>query len=196
MNLEIAECAVANISNMGNIRKDISEVKDVSQAESIKKDDRILQQEEEILEAKVKISEWQNEIFRKVYLDVKSALGEVKSFAEFQALLSKNGISVSIKRSSKTNNAQGVIFTRGDYSVKGSKLDRSLGLGRIAKYSQEIGQTEQREVQRLYVTIPEQEPRSESKVRDLAAGLFEGNLGKSQEQDMKDPPKKKKGLKR
>ena len=57
MNLEIAECDVANISNMGNIRKDISEVKDVCQAESIKKDDRILQQEEEILEAKVKISE-------------------------------------------------------------------------------------------------------------------------------------------
>lgn len=52
--LEIAECAVANISNMGNIRKDVSEIKDVCQAESIKKDDRILQQEEEILEAKVK----------------------------------------------------------------------------------------------------------------------------------------------
>ena len=128
-----------------------------------------------------------------MYLDVKSALGEAKSFAEFQALLSKNGISVCIKRSSKINNAQGVIFTRGDYSVKESKLDRSLGLGRIAKHSQEIGQTEQREVQRLHVTIPEQEPRSESKVRDLAAGLFEGNLGKSQEQDMKDPPKRKKG---
>ena len=63
--LEIAECAVANISNMDNIRKDVSEIKDVCQAESIKKDDRILQQEEEILEAKVKISEWQNEIFRK-----------------------------------------------------------------------------------------------------------------------------------
>ena len=131
-----------------------------------------------------------------MYLDVKSALGEAKSFAEFQALLSKNGISVSIKRSSKTNNAQGVIFTRGDYSVKGSKLDRSLGLGRIAKHFQEIRQTEQREAQRLHMTIPEQEPRSESKVRDLSAGLFEGNLGKSQEQDMKDPPKKKKGLKR
>lgn len=129
-----------------------------------------------------------------MYLDVKSALGEAKSFAEFQALLSKNGISVSIKRSSKTNNAQGVIFTRGDYSVKGSKLDRGLGLGRIAKHFQEIRQTEQREAQRLHMTIPEQEHRSESKVRDLAAGLFEGNLGKSQEQDMKDPPKRKKGL--
>lgn len=131
-----------------------------------------------------------------MYLDVKSALGEAKSFAEFQALLSKNGISVSIKRSSKTNNTQGVIFTRGDYSVKGSKLDRSLGLGRIAKQFQEIRQTEQREAQRLHMTIPEQEPRSESKARDLAAGLFEGNLGKSQEQDMKDPPKRRKGLKR
>lgn len=131
-----------------------------------------------------------------MYLDVKSALGEAKSFAEFQALLSKNGISVSIKRSSKTNNAQGVIFTRGDYSVKGSKLDRSLGLGRIAKHFQEIRQTEQRGAQRLHEPIPEQEPRSESKARDLAAGLFEGNLGKSQEQDMKDPPKKRKGLKR
>lgn len=65
MNLEIAECAVANISYMDNITKDVSEIKDVCQAESIKKDDRILQQEEEILEAKVKISEWQNEIFRK-----------------------------------------------------------------------------------------------------------------------------------
>ena len=80
-----------------------------------------------------------------MYLDVKSTLGAARSFAEFQALLSKNGISVSIKRSSKTNNAQGIIFTRGDYSVKGSKLDRSLGLGRIAKHFLEIRQAEQRE---------------------------------------------------
>ena len=128
-----------------------------------------------------------------MYLDVKSTLGATRSFAEFQALLSKNGISVSIKRSSKTNNAQGIIFTRGDYSVKGSKLDRSLGLGRIAKHFLEIRQAEQREAQRLHVPIQEPESRSEPKVRELAAGLFEGNLGKSQEQDIKDLPKKKKG---
>jgi len=131
-----------------------------------------------------------------MYLDVKSALGEAKSFAEFQALLSKNGISVSIKRSSKTSQAQGIIFTRGDYSVKGSKLDRSLGLGKIVKHFEEIRQAEQRETLGLRVPIPEQESKSESKVRDLAVGLFEGNLGKSHERDMKDPPKKKKGLRR
>lgn len=63
--LELAECAVANISDMKNIRKDVSEIKDVCQAESIKKDDKILQQEEEILEAKTRITEWQYEISRK-----------------------------------------------------------------------------------------------------------------------------------
>ena len=35
---------------------------------------------------------------------------------------------------------------------------------------------------------------AESKVQEVAASLFEGNLGKSQEQEMKEDPKKKKGL--
>ena len=129
-------------------------------------------------------------------LDVKSALAAARSFAEFQALLTKGGITVSIKKSSVANQAQGVIFICSDYSIKGSRLDRSLGLGRIMKHFKEIRQAEMREAQRLHTAIQEQESRPESEVRDVAAGLFEGNLGKSHEQDMKDPPKKKKGLKR
>ena len=129
-------------------------------------------------------------------MDIKSALGSAKSFADFQTLLGKSGITVSIKKSSKTNNAQGVIFTRGNYSVKGSKLDRSLGLGRILKHFNEIRQADLLESQRMQMSLSEQESRSESRVRDVAAGLFEGYLGKRQEQDMKEPPKKKKGLKR
>ena len=108
----------------------------------------------------------------------------------------KPNMRVSIKKSSVANQAQGVIFICSDYSIKGSRLDRSLGLGRIMKHFKEIRQAEMREAQRLHTAIQEQESRPESKVRDVAAGLFEGNLGKSHEQDMKDPPKKKKGLKR
>lgn len=63
--LKIAECAMANISDMKNIREDVSEIKDVYQAESIKKNDRILQQKEEILECKAKITEWGNDILKK-----------------------------------------------------------------------------------------------------------------------------------
>lgn len=128
-----------------------------------------------------------------MYMDVKTALGAARSFSDFQILLDKYGVSVRVKKASKTNDAQGIIFTRGDYSVKGSKLDRSLGLGRIMKHFKEIRQEEQRKAQRSHVSMPEPESRSESKVSDLAAGLFEGNLGKSQEQDIKDLPKKKRG---
>ena len=119
-----------------------------------------------------------------MYLDVKSAIGAARSFAEFQALLMKGGITVSIKESSVANQAQGVIFICGDYSIKGSRLDRSLGLGRIMKHFKEIRQTEMRVAQRLHTAIQEQESRLESKVRDVAASLFEGNFGKRHEQDI------------
>ena len=36
------------------------------------------------------------------------------------------------------------------------------------------------------------ESHQESRAQELAASLFEGNLGKSQEQEMKEDPKKKK----
>ena len=39
--------------------------------------------------------------------------------------------------------------------------------------------------------VPHQETHHESKTKELAASLFEGNLGKSQEQEMKETPKKK-----
>lgn len=133
-----------------------------------------------------------------MYLDIKSVIDQSRSFADFQIRMEDTDITVSFKRSSDKKVVQGIIFTRGDYSVKGSEIDRSLGLGQILKYFKAIRQAEQREAQKQLVPVPrtEQESRSESKARDVAAGLFEGNLGKSQEQDIKDPPKKRKGLRR
>lgn len=133
-----------------------------------------------------------------MYLDIKSVIDQSRSFADFQIRMEDTDITVSFKRSSDKKVVQGIIFTRGDYSVKGSEIDRSLGLGQILKYFKAIRHAEQREAQKQLVPVPrtEQESRSESKARDVAAGLFEGNLGKSQEQDIKDPPKKRKGLRR
>ena len=133
-----------------------------------------------------------------MYIDIKSVIDQSRSFADFQIRMEDTDITVSFKRSSDKKVVQGIIFTRGDYSVKGSEIDRSLGLGQILKYFKAIRQAEQREAKKQLVPVPrtEQESRSESKARDVAAGLFEGNLGKSQEQDIKDPPKKRKGLRR
>ena len=134
-----------------------------------------------------------------MYLDIKTILDQSSSFADFQIRLKEAGIKVSFKESSTQKAVQGVIFTRGDYSVKGSKIDRSLGLGQILKLFKKKRAVELYEAQRHQVNLSfrtEQESRSESKIQSVAAALFEGNLGKSQEQDIKDPPKKRKGMRR
>ena len=46
-------------------------------------------------------------------------------------------------------------------------------------------------VEQKSMEVPHQEMHHESKTKELAASLFEGNLGKSQEQEMKENPKKK-----
>ena len=134
-----------------------------------------------------------------MYLDIKTILDQSSSFADFQTRLKEAGIKISFKESSTQKAVQGVIFTRGDYSVKGSKIDRSLGLGQILKLFKKKRAVELYEAQRHRGNLSfrtDQESRSESNIQSVAAALFEGNLGKSQEQDIKDPPKKRKGMRR
>lgn len=149
-----------------------------------------------------------------MYYDVKNALSEATSFTDFQIRLEDVGIKTVIKRSSKSGDFQGITFKRDGYSIKGSKLDRSLSLikimNRIPKDNkiqrqepntlcrfmslEEIQAMEAERQKHLRETKHEshQETHQESKVQELAASLFEGNLGKSQEQEMKEDPKKKK----
>ncbi len=68
-----------------------------------------------------------------MYYDVKNALAEATSFTDFQNRLDSFGIKTVFKRSSKSGELQGITFKRDGYSIKGSKLDRSLSLIRIMK---------------------------------------------------------------
>jgi hypothetical protein len=137
-----------------------------------------------------------------MYQDVIKARNQAKSFSDFQFRLMDMGISFIIRKSSSNNDVLGVTFSRNGYSIKGSKLDRNLGIFKILKHFNQTANSERQDTGKRYVQVPmvEQESRAksqdESKVKELASGLFEGNLDKSQEQDMKDPPKKKRGLKR
>lgn len=137
-----------------------------------------------------------------MYHDVIKARDQAKSFSDFQFRLMDMGISFIIRKSSRDNSVLGVTFSRKGYSIKGSKLDRNLGIFKILKHFNLMTKSERQDTGKRYVQVPmvEQESRAksqdESKVKELASGLFEGNLGKSQEQDMKDPPKKRKGLRR
>ena len=121
-----------------------------------------------------------------MYFDVKNALDAATSFTDFQQRLSSVGIGTTLKTASKTGELQGITFNRDGYSVKGSKLDRSLSAGKIMEHFRAIEKVEQKSME-----VPHQETHHESKTKELAASLFEGNLGKSQEQEMKETPKKK-----
>ena len=121
-----------------------------------------------------------------MYFDVKNALDAATSFTDFQHRLSSVGIGTTLKTASKTGELQGITFNRDGYSVKGSKLDRSLSAGKIMEHFRAIEKVEQKSME-----VPHQETHHESKTKELAASLFEGNLGKSQEQEMKETPKKK-----
>lgn len=121
-----------------------------------------------------------------MYYDVKNALDAAASFTDFQHRLSSVGISTVLKTTSKSGELQGITFNRNGYSVKGSKLDRSLSAGKIMEHFETAEKAEQKSME-----VSHQEIHQESKVQELAASLFEGNLGKSQEQEMKEDPKKK-----
>lgn len=121
-----------------------------------------------------------------MYFDVKKALDAATSFTDFQHRLSSVGIGTTLKTASKTGELQGITFNRDGYSVKGSKLDRSLSAGKIMEHFKTVEKVEQKSME-----VPHQEMHHESKTKELAASLFEGNLGKSQEQEMKENPKKK-----
>ena len=145
-----------------------------------------------------------------MYYDVKNALAEATSFTDFQNRLDSVGIKTVFKISSKSGELQGITFKRDGYSIKGSKLDRSLSLIRIMKSLpkgnkiyrpephtlcrfaslEEIQAMEAERQKSLRET--KHESHQESRAQELAASLFEGNLGKSQEQEMKEDPKKKK----
>ena len=147
-----------------------------------------------------------------MYYDVKNALAEATSFTDFQNRLDSVGIKTVFKRSSKSGDLQGITFKRDGYSIKGSKLDRNLSIIRIMKSLPNNDKIQREEPHTLcrFVSLkeiqameaerqkslrePKHESHQETRTQELAASLFEGNLGKSQEQEMKEDPKKKKGL--
>lgn len=173
--------------------------------------------EDAVLELMEQISEVVQAILRpddrrryEMYYDVKSSLAEATSFTDFQIRLDRVGIKTVFKRSSKSGDLQGITFKRDGYSIKGSKLDRSLSLIGIMKNLPRDNKIQREEPHTLYrfVSLEEiqameaerqkslretkheshQESHQESRAQELAASLFEGNLGKSQEQEMKEYP--------
>ena len=66
-----------------------------------------------------------------IHRAIQSALKSAKKWNQFREILKKSGIEVKFKYRGQTNEVQGISFTKGDYSFKGSEIDRQFSYSKI-----------------------------------------------------------------
>jgi hypothetical protein len=82
-----------------------------------------------------------------IYHAVKSALKLAKNWSQFVSLLKKQNISLKFKYKGKTNEVQGISFNKGDYTFKGSEIDRSFSYSKLNQALTGNGQAVEQHVQ-------------------------------------------------
>ncbi|PAW93914.1 mobilization protein [Mucilaginibacter sp. MD40] len=82
-----------------------------------------------------------------LYDKIKAASKQVNTIGELKQILAKQGITTQYKLKSGSLEIQGVSFSKGKYTFKGSEIDRSLSYGNLAKQLQEQAKEKQIVVQ-------------------------------------------------
>lgn len=95
---------------------------------------------------------------------VKDALSKSTNWTDFEKLLKEKGIVLSYKCKGRTNEIQGISFTKGKVTFKGSEVDRSFSYSKINTRLQENAQN-----QRMVEPVKN---ISEDKPQNLGASLL------------------------
>ncbi len=66
-----------------------------------------------------------------IYHAVKDNLPKAKGWQQFEDVLKRSGISIEYKRKGQTDEVQGISFKKGDYSFKGSDIDRKFSYSKL-----------------------------------------------------------------
>ena len=66
-----------------------------------------------------------------IYMAIKNGLKQSKNWQQLQGYLFKNGIQLRFKYKGQTSEIQGISFTKGDYSFKGSEIDRNFSYSKL-----------------------------------------------------------------
>lgn len=66
-----------------------------------------------------------------IYHAIKDALPKAKSWKQFEQVLRQQRIAIEYKRKGQTNEIQGISFKKGEYSFKGSDVDRKFSYGKL-----------------------------------------------------------------
>jgi hypothetical protein len=66
-----------------------------------------------------------------IYHAIKATLLKAKNWQQLESLLGKQEISIEYKRKGQTDEVQGISFKKGEYSFKGSDVDRKFSYGKL-----------------------------------------------------------------
>ena len=68
-----------------------------------------------------------------IYTAVKNEIGKSRNWQQLQERLAEKGITVRFKRKGQTDEIQGISFSKGEYTFKGSEIDRSFSFSKLDK---------------------------------------------------------------
>ena len=107
-----------------------------------------------------------------VYNAVKDALSKSTGWTDLEKLLKEKGISISFKYKGQTHEVQGISFTIGDVTFKGSEVDRNFSYLKLDKQLKDNAQNY------IQSKTPGQsfakESNSQSQGADIVGSLIEG----------------------
>ena len=138
-----------------------------------------------------------------IYNAVKDEIGKSKNWQQLQEQLAEKGITIRFKNKGQTNEIQGVSFSKGEYTFKGSEIDRSFSFSKLDKCFGDAGLSTAGN-NRQTVSVPVQEPaqtpgKADSPLLAGLGGLFSGLSAPTDEMPddsfLRKKKKKKKQLK-
>ena len=107
-----------------------------------------------------------------IFNAVKNEIGKSKNWQQLEERLAKKGITIRFKYKGQTNEVQGISFSKGEYTFKGSEIDRSFSFTKLDKCFGDAGLNTAGS-NRQTISAPVQEPaQTPGKTdRPLLAGL-------------------------
>lgn len=105
-----------------------------------------------------------------IYTAVKDEIGKSRNWQQLQKQLAEKGISIHFKYKGQTCEIQGISFSKGEYTFKGSEIDRSFSFSKLDKYFGDAVLTTAGSNKQTIFT-PVQEPATNKSNNSLITGL-------------------------
>lgn len=135
-----------------------------------------------------------------IYNAVRNEIGKSRNWQQLQGRLAEKGITIQFKRKGQTDEIQGISFSKGEYTFKGSEIDRSFSFSKLDKCFGDAGlNTAGSNRQTVFTSVqePAQTPgKADSSLLAGWGGLFPASSSPADETPDNPSERKKKKKKR